>query len=120
MKIYAVSTSITSGSSSGVYNNSAAVYGGIDYSAVFDFSYYCAAYPDIRVLYGNDPQAALVHFITYGMSQGRQASANFNVYTYKNNYTDLQNAYGADLKKYYMHFISCGNAEGRNGRSTIK
>lgn len=120
MKIYAVSTSISSGSSSGVYSNSAAVYGGIDYSAVFDFSYYCAAYPDIRVLYGNDPQAALVHFITYGMSQGRQASANFNVYTYKNNYTDLQNAYGADLKKYYMHFVSCGNAEGRNGRSTIK
>ncbi len=119
MKIYAVSTSSSSGSSSGVYNTSTAVYGGVDYSAVFDFTYYCAAYPDIRVLYGNDPQAALVHFITYGMSQGRQASANFNVYTYMNNYTDLQNLYGTDLIKYYMHFVNSGNAEGRNGRSKI-
>ena len=123
MKIYTVSTNVTSNTSSSysspVYNQST-VYNGVDYSAVYNFDYYCANYPDIRVLYGNNPQAALVHFVTYGMALGRQASSNFNVYTYKANYPDLQSAYGSDLKQYYMHFVYSGYAEGRNGRSSLK
>ncbi len=94
----------------------AIVYGKTDYSAVFDFSYYISKYPDIRVLYQDDPAAALRHFVTAGMAEGRQASDNFNVYNYAARYADLRNAYGRDLKQYYMHFIKYGAGEGRNGR----
>ena len=82
----------------------------------FDFSYYISKYPDIRVLYQDDPAAALRHFVTAGMAEGRQASDNFNVYNYAARYADLRNAYGKDLKQYYMHFIKYGAGEGRNGR----
>ena len=120
-KFYSVSATGTSTSTgtTGVYNTSSAVYNGIDYSPVFDFAYYCSKYPDIRVLYGNDPAAALVHFVTYGMASGRQASANFNVYIYRTNYSDLREQYGNNLTLYYLHFIKYGNAEGRNARSYL-
>lgn len=121
-KIYTVSTnvntSVTSGrSTSTVYNTASAVYNGVDLSTVFDFSYYCNKYPDIRVIYGNNPKGALEHFVLYGMASGRQASDNFNVYAYKANYADLRNAYGNDLRQYYLHFVYYGNAEGRNARN---
>ena len=94
----------------------AVVYNKVNYSQVFDYSYYTAKYPDVRVLYGDDPAAALKHFVTYGMPEGRQGSENFNVYAYMNRYADLRNAYGTDLKQYYLHFVRYGADEGRNGR----
>jgi hypothetical protein len=95
---------------------SAVVYNGVNYSEVFDYSYYTSKYPDVRVLYGDDPAAALKHFVNFGMPEGRQGSENFNAYAYMNRYADLRNAYGADLKQYYLHFVKYGADEGRNGR----
>lgn len=103
-------------SPSKVYNNSA-VYKGVDFSKVYDYSYYCSRYPDIRVLYSNNPSGALSHFVTSGMAEGRQACDNFDVYKYKANYPDLYELYGDDLRKYYVHFVLYGSAEGRNGRT---
>lgn len=94
-----------------------AVSGGIDYSYVYNFEYYCERYPDIRVLYGNNPAGALQHFILHGMREGRQAHTNFNVLYYKSNYSDLQNAYGENLQLYYLHYIRNGFREGRNART---
>ena len=48
------------------------VYNGIDYSSVYDFDYYVARYPDIAYYFGNDPQGALAHFVTFGIAEGRQ------------------------------------------------
>ena len=93
------------------------VYGGVDYSAVYDFNYYYKKYPDLQKVYGYDKTALIRHFVNDGMKEGRQASADFNVTYYKNRYADLRNAYGTDLKKYYMHYISNGKIEGRDAKT---
>lgn len=89
------------------------VYGGVDYAAVYDYDYYISQYADLRAAFGADANAALRHFVTHGMSEGRQAKASFNVSVYKANYADLQRAYGNDLRSYYVHFINHGQREGR-------
>ena len=91
------------------------VYNGVDYSAVYDYNYYIAAYGDIARAYGGDETAVLAHFVNYGMSEGRQGNAKFNVYSYRNQYSDLRQAYGNNLKLYYMHYVNHGKSEGRQG-----
>lgn len=85
----------------------------VDYSAVFDATYYANRYPDLKAAFGNDESVLLQHFIQYGMAEGRQGSSQFDVYSYKNLYPDLRAAFGNNLKSYYMHYISSGKAEGR-------
>ena len=92
------------------------IYGGVDYSAVYDYNYYIN-YADLKKAFGNDKTKAIQHFVNYGMKEGRQASADFNVNYYKNRYADLRKAYGNDLKKYYMHYINYGKKEGRDGKT---
>ncbi|MGN0256734.1 MAG: phage tail tip lysozyme [Chordicoccus sp.] len=83
-------------------------------SAVYDFDYYINKYADLKAVYANDPQGAFQHFITYGMYEGRQASANFNVYTYRRLNYDLRVHYAdRDLHWYYIHYITFGQSEGR-------
>ena len=89
------------------------VYNGVDYSAVFDYEYYYNRYPDLQRAFGKDYSALLRHFVTCGMSEGRQASEFFDVYYYKNRYYDLREAFGSDLRQYYIHYINCGKREGR-------
>ena len=91
-------------------------YGGVDYSAVYNYQYYVGNYPDIKNVYGEDDVAALSHFVNYGMNEGRQGSNEFNVVTYKNRYSDLRNAYGSNTKSYYLHYINSGKKEGRSGK----
>lgn len=86
---------------------------GIDYSAVYNFNTYIANYSDIKAYFGNDDTAALAHFVTFGMNEGRQASDSFNVQIYKSNYADLRTAFGNNLKAYYLHYINFGKKEGR-------
>ena len=43
------------------------------YRAVFDASYYSAAYPDVAAAYGNNADALLNHFISFGVKEGRNA-----------------------------------------------
>ncbi|MBR3104322.1 MAG: hypothetical protein IKH46_10935 [Lachnospiraceae bacterium] len=98
----------------------AKVAGSIDYSAVYDFAYYVNRYPDVRVLYQNDPEGALWHFIHCGMPEGRQGSDNFDPQVYYNKNADLRASFGADWTAYYMHFINYGAAEGRRARTEKK
>lgn len=90
-------------------------YGGVDYSAVYDYSYYVNNYEDVRSTYAGNDWSVLWQFVEYGMTEGRQANMEFNVFTYKNRYPDLRSAFGGDLKAYYMHYINTGKAEGRSG-----
>lgn len=87
---------------------------GVDYSAVYDFDYYCSTYSDIKRIYGDDDMGALRHFVNYGMREGRRASAQFDVRSYYNRYADLRRAYGTDWKQYYMHYVTFGKREGRS------
>jgi GH25 family lysozyme M1 (1,4-beta-N-acetylmuramidase) len=88
---------------------------GVNYSAVYDYQYYIEHNPDVAKYYGDDDMGVLCHFVTCGMSEGRQASSKFNVTIYRSNYPDLQKAYGANLMKYYLHYIYHGKNEGRDG-----
>ena len=89
------------------------VYGGVDYAAVYDYDYYINQYADLKAAFGTDANAALQHFVTFGMNEGRQGIASFNVGSYRNRYADLQNAFGNNTKAYYIHFIQFGKGEGR-------
>lgn len=86
---------------------------GLDYSLVFDPTYYANKYPDLKKAFGTNSTALFNHFCTFGMKEARIASANFNVTTYKNNYVDLRNAFGNNLPLYYKHYITNGYAEKR-------
>jgi len=90
-------------------------YQGTDYAAVYNFRYYQQYNPDVKALYGEDDIAALRHFVTSGMKDGRRASAAFDVVSYRNQYADLRRAFGTNTEKYYRHFMSAGKREGRQG-----
>ncbi len=90
-------------------------YGGVDYSNVFDATYYLNRYGDLKAAYGNDKNVAFWHFLNYGMNEGRQGISTFDVYSYRNQYADLRGAYGNNLKPYYLHYTQYGKAEGRQG-----
>lgn len=88
---------------------------GLDYSPVFDTSYYMNKYPDLKAAFGNDKEKLFAHFLTYGIKEGRQAAEVFNVLAYKLRYSDLQKAFGNNLSAYYKHYIEFGRKEGRKG-----
>ena len=89
------------------------VYGGIDYTPVFDPSYYLEQNPDVKAVYGNSINAALAHFARWGMAAGRKSSINFELRSYMNAYADLRAAYGTNLAGYYLHYIRWGRSAGR-------
>lgn len=82
-------------------------------NAVFDTEYYADKYPDLKAAYGYDYIQLYNHFVTVGMQEGRQASANFNVEVYKANNPDLQEAFHENLAEYYHHFVNGGYGENR-------
>lgn len=94
------------------------IYNGVNYSAVYDFTYYCNKYPDIKEKYGSNKLAAIKHFVTYGMKEGRQAKSTFNVKSYAYKYYDLRKKYKNNLPEYYIHYIKYGKKEGRVATGT--
>ena len=52
--------------------------------------------------WGNTAEAALQHFIKYGMAEGRRGNEIFDVHFYKDNNIDLQNAFGDNWYLYYQ------------------
>lgn len=89
------------------------VYNSLDYSVVFDAVYYADRYKDLKSAFGNDASALFSHFISNGMSEGRQAIDTFNVLAYKARYPDLQKAFGNNLPAYYRHYIQHEKSEKR-------
>ena len=96
--------------------NPITVLNGVDYSKVYNYQYYLNNNPDVKRVYGNNDIGALQHFVTCGMKEGRQASAQFNLKNYKARYADLRRNFGNDNKKYYMHYITNGYKEHRDAR----
>lgn len=89
--------------------------GGLDYSPVFNPTYYANRYADLECAFGHDESLLWQHFITFGMVEGRQASEEFNVNIYKDRYEDLRRVYGDNLPLYYWHYCYFGINEGRSG-----
>ena len=91
---------------------------GIDYSAVYDYSYYVSNNKGISECFGEDDAATLKHFIDYGMDMGLVASKEFDVHSYRNLHQDLRLKYGNELKGYYLHYIFSGKDAGRSTEKT--
>ena len=97
------------------------VYGGTDYSAVYDPAYYLDRNPDLKAAFSRsygrvvltDYSALLSHFVRCGMAEGRVTSPAFDLPSYYNANQDLRAAYGMDLKGYYRHYVKWGRREGR-------
>ncbi len=85
---------------------------------LFDAQYYAEAYPDIAAAVGNDENALLQHYLNYGITEGRSASAYFNALAYKTANADLAAAFGDDWDAYADHYIQSGVAEGRYAGGT--
>lgn len=105
----ASTTTTSSTSSSKKY-----MYNGINYSLVFNSTYYANTNPDVVKVYGKTDAKLFEHFTKYGMSEGRRGSANFNVNAYKNRYADLREKFHNNLPMYYEHYIKHGYEERRN------
>lgn len=90
------------------------VYKSVDYSPVFDPTFYANEYSDLKSAFGTNVSKLWNHFTTHGMVEGRQAHAKFNVNIYKNRYDDLQKAFGNNLPAYYQHYCQFGEKEGRS------
>jgi hypothetical protein len=90
---------------------------GYDYAPVFDPVYYANRYPDLRAAFGDNAQALWDHFVSFGMTELRQASDEFDPVYYKSMYADLQQAYGDDNPMYYFHYVAAGKAEGRKAHA---
>lgn len=92
-------------------------YGGIDYSWVFDPKFYADKYADLKAAFGYDSSKLFNHFLQYGMTEMRQAKADFNVHIYAYNNLDLVMAFGPLSDKtatsYYNHYCEYGHTEGR-------
>lgn len=88
----------------------------LDYSLVFNATYYAAKNVDVATIIGTDEGKLLEHFVTAGMKEGRQGCEEFNVTAYRQRYADLNAAFGDNLRMYYLHYMITGKAEGRNGR----
>ena len=56
----------------------------LDYSPVFDPTFYSNNYPDLKTAFGTDATKLFNHFKQYGMKEHRQAHTNFNPILYKN------------------------------------
>ncbi len=80
---------------------------GFDYGLVFDYDYYLEQNPDVAAQYSN-PEEVILHFILYGMPQGRMGSRNFDVNAYRSNNPQLNKLFGDNLMAYYYHYCTDG------------
>ena len=92
------------------------IYEGIDLSPVFNATYYGGRYPDLLAAGLKSPDQLWMHFITFGMLEARQASADFSPVTYRNTNPDLNVAFSDDWEAYYKHYCMVGKAEIESGQ----
>ena len=109
---------------------------GLRGSANFDVNSYRLEYPDLRAAYGNDLKNYYMHYIHYGVKEGRKTtgttqmvgyvtklngidySAVYDFNFYINKYSDLKKAYGTYNDQAVLnHFVKYGMKESRQASS---
>lgn len=91
--------------------------------AAFDAKFYAANNPDVVAVVGQSPKALEKHYNTFGVKEGRAASAEdsyqsvlrslFDAELYASKYPDVVAVYGNDANALFAHFITFGIHEGR-------
>ena len=87
---------------------------GVGIKTIFDEHYYADMYPDLKKAFGYDREALLEHFMTYGLSEGREMNEMIDIVKYREKYQDLQDAFGDDWDAYVQHYFSYGAIEHRD------
>ena len=87
---------------------------GVGIETIFDEHYYADKYPDLKEAFGYDREALLKHFMTYGLSEGREMNELIDIVKYREKYQDLQDAFGDDWDAYVSHYLSYGAFERRD------
>ena len=88
----------------------------IGYLDVLDVGHYAAQYPDLKASLGNDVGALQNHFLTSGIDEGRDASAQFSARAYLARYPDLLTSFGShNYRAALDHWIHQGIRECRYG-----
>ncbi|MBR4708473.1 MAG: hypothetical protein IKP29_10500 [Pseudobutyrivibrio sp.] len=92
--------------------------------AAFDAEYYAKKYPQVVAVVGSSKKALENHYNTYGVKEGRIASAQdeyilalaemFDAEYYAKNNPDVVKVYGNDVAALFAHFLRSGMKEGRN------
>lgn len=86
-----------------------------EYEDLFDAEYYASQYSDVAAVCGDDEEALLQHYLTFGIKEGRSGSDMFDVRNYREKYADLDAAFGDDWQGYLDHYLNFGINEGRDG-----
>ena len=95
------------------------IYKGIDMGAVFDPAFYGSRHKDLAKAGITTPAQLWIHFCTFGMMEGRMASAGFDPLRYRKIQTDLNAAFGDDWEAYYKHYCMCGREEIESGQRKV-
>lgn len=80
---------------------------------VFSAKYYASLYPDLQAVFGNDENALYLHFLTYGIKEGRSMSPVLDIVKYREAYGDLNEAFGDNWDAYVEHYFTHGISEKR-------
>ncbi len=84
---------------------------------VFDAEFYADKYADLKSAFGNNATELKKHWLSTGISEGRQASPVFDAVYYVNHSNDLKAAFGRNYLAAYNHFITNGYNEPRESSS---
>ncbi|MBQ8055292.1 MAG: hypothetical protein IJ270_00545, partial [Paludibacteraceae bacterium] len=68
---------------------------------------------DLDAAFGDDWDAYVDHYLTYGFKEGRNAFGEFDARYYFDTYADLRDAFGEDALALYTHYMDYGRSEGR-------
>jgi hypothetical protein len=88
---------------------------------VFDPVFYLGRYEDLAAAFGGDTNAALVHWQTHGIAEGRRGSPEFDAPWYLATNPDVAAYYGAaNHAGAIQHFLDHGVGEGRAGSAEVQ
>jgi hypothetical protein len=76
---------------------------------IFDAEYYANRYPDLAAAFGNDADALFLHFIKYGLQEGRSADGEFDIHFYMIAYADLIESLGSDIVAFLKYYFQNPN-----------
>lgn len=80
---------------------------------IIDVDAYKAAYSDLAAAFGDDRDAYLEHYLTYGIYENRMEGALFDPLTYAEAYGDIKAAYGDNILAIANHYVTVGVTENR-------
>lgn len=82
----------------------------------FNAQHYANHNADLLVAGYKNYEQLRIHWINFGISEGRIAHPAFHAASYRARYPDLQAAFGNNTAAYYWHYVNHGQYEGRDAR----